>query len=247
MGKFMRKRKSYRKRKKIESKKSKYDLSKNLSNKYIVNYFIKTMNLGKHSKCYGTILIGLSTILFLIPIFNDEFLNKYKWIVLVAAMIVLLLSIINNSSSSWDKHDYDKIYKSFIENNRNEKAKRILDNEQILNNLMKYLKKGDKFITSASIGLLGMYFQIYNLYSKLGYFTDECNKFIYILLMLVIFVLGFALLCESIEKLTLLGIFQHVKNTGKLGYDVNKTYNHDRNRNVAKAMDDRFEDLWNGI
>lgn len=247
MGKFMRKRKSYRKRKKIESKKSNYDLSKNLSNKYIVNYFIKTMGLGKHSKCYGTILIGLSTILFLIPIFNDEFLNKYKWIVLVAAIIVLILSRINNSSSSGDKYDYEKIYKSFIEDNKNEKAKRILDNEQILNNLMKYLKNGDKFITSASIGLLGMYFQIYNLYSKLEYFCDEWNKFAYILSMLAIFVLGFALLCESSEKLTLLGIFQHVKNTGKLGYDVNKTYNHDRNRNVAKAMDDRFEDLWNRI
>lgn len=137
MGKFMRKRKSYRKKKR-ESKKSNYDLSKNLSNKYIVNYFIKTMGLGKHSKCYGTILICLSTILFLIPIFNDELLNKYKWIFFVATIIVLIFSRINNSSSSWDKHDYDKIYKSFIENNRNEKAKRILDNEQILNNLMKY-------------------------------------------------------------------------------------------------------------
>ena len=194
MGKFMRKRKSYRKKKR-ESKKSNYDLSKNLSNKYIVNYFIKTMGLGKHSKCYGTILICLSTILFLIPIFNDELLNKYKWIFFVATIIVLIFSRINNSSSSGDKYDYEKIYKSFIEDNKNEKAKRILDNEQILNNLMKYLKKGDKFITSASIGLLGMYFQIYNLYSKLEYFCDEWNKFAYILSMLAIFVLGFALLC----------------------------------------------------
>lgn len=212
-----------KKKKRSKTKKSNIKLSTNLSNSNIVNYYISVMNIGKYSKLCGSLLIMLSIFLFLIPINNDEFLNKIKGYVLFIAFVTIIYYVLINHIFVKDVYDYQQKYESL-----SLEEKVILDNNEVLDTLIKYLKDGDKVLTKAGLGILGLYFQIYNLYSNLDYFVDEWNKFVYIFLMLVIFILGLFLYSKSNERLVLLGIFQHLQNSKRL------------DSNFRRYVDDEF-------
>ena len=213
IGKHMKK--FLKKKKRSKTKKSNIKLSTNLSNSNIVNHYISVMNLRKYSELCGSLLIMLSFFLFLIPIKNEDCLNKIKGIVISFASIIFITYILINHILAEDIYNYQKKYESL-----SPEDKIILDNNEVLNSLIEYLKTGDKALTKAALGILGLYFQIYNLYSGLDYFVDEWNKFVYIFLMLVIFILGLFLYSKSNERLILLGIFQHIQNSKREDIDM---------------------------
>lgn len=213
LGKHMKK--FLKKKKRSKTKKSNIKLSTNLSNSNIVNHYISVMNLRKYSELCGSLLIMLSFFLFLIPIKNEDCLNKIKGIVISFASIIFITYILINHILAEDIYNYQQKYESL-----SPEDKVILDNNEVLNSLIEYLKDGDKALTKAALGILGLYFQIYNLYSGLDYFIDEWNKFVYIFLMLVIFILGLFLYSKSNERLILLGIFQHIQNSKREDIDM---------------------------
>lgn len=222
IGKHMKK--FCKKKKRSKTKKSNIKLSTNLSNINIVNYYISVMNIGKYSKLCGSLLIMLSIFLFLIPINNDVFLNKIKGYVLFIAFIIIIAYVLINNNFVHIVYDYQKKYESL-----SPEDKVILDNNEVLNSLIEYLEDGDKDITKAALGILGLYFTIYNQYSDLDYFIDEWNKFVYIFFMLVILIFGLFLFYKSNERLILLGIFQHIQNSKRL------------DSNFKRYVDDKFE------
>ena len=134
---------------------------------------------------------------------------------LFIAFVTIIYYVLINHIFVKDVYDYQQKYESL-----SLEEKVILDNNEVLDTLIKYLKDGDKVLTKASLGILGLYFQIYNLYSNLDYFVDEWNKFVYIFLMLVIFILGLFLYSKSNERLILLGIFQHIQNSKREDIDM---------------------------
>ncbi|WP_306484721.1 hypothetical protein [Anaerococcus sp.] len=180
-------------KKRSKTKKSNIKLSTNLSNINIVNYYISVMNIGKYSGLCGSLLIILSLFLFMIPIKNDEFLNKIKGCVLFIAFVIIISYVLINKNFIHIVYDYQKKYESL-----SPEDKVILDNYEVLDTLIKYLKDGDKDLTKAALGILGLYFTIYNQYSNLNYFVDEWNKFAYIFFMLVIFILGLFLFSDKL-------------------------------------------------
>lgn len=212
-------------KKRSKTKKPNIKLSINLSNSNIVKHYISVMNLRKYSELCGTLLMMLSLLLFLIPIKNEDYLNKIKGVVISIASMIFIAYILINHILADEIYNYKKKYESL-----SPEDKVILDINEVLNSLIEYLKDGDKALTKAALGILGLYFQIYNLYSNLDYFVDEWNKFVYIFLMLVMFTLGLFLLSKSNERLILLGIFQHIRNSKKT----------DHNCDSKRYVDDKF-------
>lgn len=153
-----------------------------------------------------------------------EFLNKIKGCVLFIAFIIIISYVLINNISVNNAYDYHQKYESL-----SPEDKVILDNNEVLDTLIKYLKDGDKDLTKAALGILGLYFTIYNQYSNLNYFVDEWNKFVYIFFMLVILIVGLFLFSKSNERLILLGIFQHIQNSKRL------------DSNFKRYVDDKFE------
>lgn len=186
----------------------KEELPENLDYNSITNFFLDELKLKRKYQTIDYIPFLFSVILAILPLINQKFFKgKITQILVVAAIILLIVPYISlfiksNKNEQRTSELYDKL---------NDKQVKFLSNDKLLNDMIDYLRKGDKSIVELMYKIIGLGVTLYTAYSKINFISDNLLLLCYVGLIIGYAVWGIADMSQSNERLYFLNLLQHLK------------------------------------
>lgn len=173
----------------------------------------------KRSESIGNLLIILSVLFAIIPLFEIDILKKYTLCIAFIFYVVSFLVILRKKSNLpkdfniGSKFLYDKLDKNEVD---------FLKHENIYDELIVYLENGLEDVEKYVLGIIGIFVTLYTLYNSLPFFCSKLDAASYAMLVLGLAIIGFINSFKSYERTLFLNLLQHIKVEGIMGINRNK-------------------------